>query len=37
MVLKPTTSEYDIQSPTSFHQVCLLHMWMSIVWKLIQT
>jgi hypothetical protein len=26
MVLKPTTSEYDIQSPTSFHQVCLLHM-----------
>jgi len=23
---KPTTSKYDIQGPTSFHQVYLLHM-----------
>ncbi len=35
--MKQTTSKYDIQGPTSFHQVCLLHMWTGIAWKLMQT
>ncbi len=34
---KPTTFKYDIQGPTSFHQICLLHMWMGVAWKFVQT
>ncbi len=35
--MEPATSKYDVQGPTFFHQVCLLHIWMDDVWKLVQT
>jgi hypothetical protein len=34
---KPITSRCDLQGSDSFHQICLLHIWTGITWKLVQT